>query len=97
VERSSDTEMIVLDWQHAAYYLRPAQQAYSPFDWPVPVFPNGDYFIFLTKDFREGTFGHPWEETLCVMGARMVGSLGRSLRTWLPVKRENGNAQRRTR
>jgi uncharacterized protein DUF2716 len=77
----TDTEMIVLNWQHPAYYFRPAQQAYSPFDWPVPVFPNGDYFIFLTKDFREGTFGHPWEETLCVMGERMVGSLGRSLRT----------------
>lgn len=94
----ADTEMIVLDWQHAAHYFTPTEQAFSESrEWPVPVFPNGDYFIFLTKDFREGTFGHPWEETLCVLGERMVNSLGRSLRTWLPVKRENGSVHRRTR
>lgn len=50
----------------------------------------GDYYAFLTPDLEEGTFGHPWEQTLCVIGRRMVDSLGRSLGTWLPVKRENG-------
>jgi hypothetical protein len=86
-------EMIVLDWQHPAYRFRPATQAltWRP-EWSVPVYPDGDYYAFLTDDYREGTFGHPWEHSLCVMGDRLVGSLARSLETWLPIKRRNGHA-----
>lgn len=54
------------------------------------MFPNGDYYAFFTQDFSAGTFGHPWEQSLCVMGAPLVGTLGVSLRTWLPVLREGG-------
>ena len=56
----------------------------------MPVYPDGDYFAFLSEDFSEGTFGHPWEKTICVLGERLVRSFGRSLETWLPIKRENG-------
>jgi len=35
---------------------------------PGAVFPDGDYHIHLTRDLRLGTFGHPWEETVCVFG-----------------------------
>jgi hypothetical protein len=81
-------ELIALDWQHPAYRFHPKAQALSwrP-EWPVPVFPDGDYFAFLTEDYSEGTFGHPWEQTLCVIGSRLIESLGHSLATWLPVKR----------
>ena len=60
-------------------------------EWPVPVFPNGDYYIFARPDFSTGTFGHPWEKTLCVFGSELVQTLGRTLATWLPRKRENGD------
>lgn len=56
----------------------------------MPVYPIGDYYAFLTEDFSEGTFGHPWEQTLCVIGHRLGATLGWSLETWLPVKRRNG-------
>ncbi len=84
-------ELFVLDWQHPAYRFRPAVQAltWRP-EWKVPVYPDGDYYAFLTADLREGTFGHPWERTLCVMGERLGDSLGRSLATWLPVARRDG-------
>eukprot|EP01133_Synstelium_polycarpum_P023417 gene23417-28073_t len=59
-------------------------------EWRVPVYPNGDYYIFSRDDFTEGTFGHPWERTLCVFGERMVEGLGRTLSTWLPRLRVNG-------
>lgn len=39
--------------------------------WPDmrrPIYPDGDYYIFLATDLRFGTFGHPWEETLCLFG-----------------------------
>lgn len=84
-------ELIVLDWQHPAYRFRPDDQALTwQADWRVPVYPDGDYYAFLTSDFTEGTFGHPWEQTLCVIGERLGASLGRSLETWLPVKRRDG-------
>ena len=84
-------ELVVLDWQHPAYRFRPAHQALTwRAEWRVPVYPDGDYYAFLTQDFTEGTFGHPWEKTLCVIGERLGASLGRSLETWLPVKRRDG-------
>jgi hypothetical protein len=82
----------VLDWQHQTYRFNPARQAmaWRP-DWAVPVYPDGDYYAFLTPDLAAGTFGHPWEQTLCVIGPRLCATLGRSLATWLPTKRSNGN------
>lgn len=83
--------LIALDWQHPAYQFFPANQALSrQAEWKIPVFPDGDYFAFLSEDFTEGTFGHPWERTLCVIGERRIASLARSWATWLPIKRQNG-------
>jgi hypothetical protein len=83
-------ELIVLDWQHPAYRFAPATQALTwQAEWKVPVYPDGDYYAFLSDDYSEGTFGHPWEETICVMGERLVNTLGRSWATWLPIKRRN--------
>jgi hypothetical protein len=81
-------ELVVLDWQHPGYAFRPAAQALTvDARWEIPVYPDGDYYAFLAPDYTHGTFGHPWEKTLCVMGERLVASLGQSLSTWLPVKR----------
>lgn len=84
-------ELVVLDWQHPTHMMRPHVQALTdPTHWKVPVYPDGDYYAFLTPDFTEGTFGHPWEKSLCVMGPRLINSLGRSLSTWLPLLRRDG-------
>jgi hypothetical protein len=53
----------------------------------VGVFPDGDYYVFMTEDMTIGTFGHPWRQTLCIFGARLVESLVPKLTAWLPVKR----------
>ncbi|MFA7767591.1 DUF2716 domain-containing protein [Streptomyces sp. NRRL S-448] len=37
--------------------------------WPGSVYPDGDYHLYRTPELRFGTFGHPWEHTLCVFGA----------------------------
>ena len=84
-------ELIALDWQHPAYRFIPANQTLTwQAEWKVPVYPDGDYFAFLSEDYTEGTFGHPWEQTICVIGQRLIDSLARTWATWLPVKRENG-------
>ncbi|WFR71123.1 DUF2716 domain-containing protein [Prescottella defluvii] len=80
-----------MGWQHPGYRFDAAvHTATRDAEWRVPVYPNGDYYIFVREDLSEGTFGHPWERTLCVFGERLVSSLGRTLATWLPVIRRNG-------
>ncbi|WP_030456937.1 DUF2716 domain-containing protein [Herbidospora cretacea] len=80
--------LVVLDWQHSCWWFRPHRQALDPRpEWPVGVFPNGDYYAFLTEDMSTGTFGHPWEQTLCVFGDPLVTALAPLLTSWLPVKR----------
>jgi hypothetical protein len=84
-------EWIVLAWNHQAYAFRPAEQVLSDdARWVVPVYPDGDYHVFLTPDHSTGTFGHPWERTLCVFGHSLVATLGLTLGTWLPVLRVGG-------
>ena len=91
-EFAADPTFIVLDWQHMCYRFDADAHAVAAEDaeWRVPVYPNGDYYIFAQEEFNEGTFGHPWEQTLCVYGPRMVATLGRTLATWLPILRTDG-------
>jgi hypothetical protein len=82
--------LVVLDWQHESWWFRPSRQALTETQdqtWPVEAFPNGDYYAFLTETMDEGTFGHPWERTLCVFGARLMPKLVPMLTSWLPIKR----------
>lgn len=90
-EFAVDPTFVVLDWNHPGYRFNAAAHATTvDAEWRVPVYPNGDYCIFLREDFAGGTFGHPWEKTLCVFGERLVSSLGQTLATRLPVLRVDG-------
>jgi hypothetical protein len=85
-------ELFVLDWQHSAYRFRPSIEALDlaprdPVNGYPSVYPDGDNYAFLTPNLREGTFGHPWESSLCIIGERLVNTLGTTLGTWLPIKR----------
>lgn len=86
VTRPGD-ELVVLDWQHPCYLFSPHRQATDASDWSVPIFPNGDYYAFLTRDFSMGTFGHPWEQSLCVFGEPLIERLAEPLAAMLGVKR----------
>jgi hypothetical protein len=82
-----DGELVALDWNHPSWRYSPALSAvrhFDSFDWPVPVFPNGDYYVHMEPNLRWGTFGHPWQQSLCIWGAELVESLGAELLTWLP-------------
>lgn len=80
-------ELYWLDWHHAGYRFDPARVDGAGPRWPGFVFPDGDYHIHLTPDLRLGTFGHPWEETICVFGdlltridAELTAALGAPIR-----------------
>ncbi|MBG0831646.1 DUF2716 domain-containing protein [Planomonospora sp. ID67723] len=80
--------LLVLDWHHPSWWFWPHRQALDENPrWPVEIFPDGDYYVFLSEDMANGTFGHPWEQTLCVFGASLTGVLAPLLTSWLPVKR----------
>lgn len=76
---SGDEEIIVLDWQHDCYYVRPSEMSVGSMlnmlesQNPKPSFiPDGDYYIFLTKDFENVWFGHPWEKSITIVGDRLI-------------------------
>ncbi|MFH9354804.1 IS3 family transposase [Kitasatospora sp. NPDC017646] len=86
----------ILDWQHTCYRLRPDLPATDMFlprvlegcsreGWPLSPYPDGDYFIFLAEDLRFGTFGHPWEHSLCVFGGELLDAIQDDLQQLLQV------------
>ncbi len=84
-----DQRLLVLDWNHPCRWFWPHRQALEPAPgWWWLVFPNGDYYAVVTEDLSTGTFGHPWEQTLCVFGQPMLDTLAPMLTSWLPVKRD---------
>ena len=97
-----DDELLALDWNHTAFRYSPAAftlstaasseapgAVFSACDWPIQVFPNGDYYAHMTPDLSWGTFGHPWQETLTIWGRELVTTLGAELLTWLPKHRQS--------
>ena len=87
-------ELIALDWQHPAYRFVPANQALTwQAEWKIPIYPDGDYFAFLSEDYAEGTFGHPWEQTICVFGQELLDAVAADRPTLLrTVVRQHGRS-----
>ncbi|OKJ77829.1 DUF2716 domain-containing protein [Streptomyces sp. CB02460] len=66
--------LLALDWQHTSYRFVPwSVGGPGQPDWPLSPYPDGDYFIYLAEDFRTGSFGHPWEHSLCLFGQDFLG------------------------
>jgi Protein of unknown function (DUF2716) len=78
--------LMMLDWQHPSYWFFPSRITRMQPVPPLPVFPDGDYFAYLTEDMSQGAIGHPFEQTLCVVGHDLVAALTPVLSPWLPVK-----------
>ena len=72
-----------LDWQHTSYKFDPRKSA----AWSLGIFPDGDYYIFLADDFSFGTFGHPWQLSLCVFGQSLLNVASKQVRGILPLLR----------
>ncbi|ABP55303.1 DUF2716 domain-containing protein [Salinispora tropica] len=70
--------ILCLDWQHSCYRVWPSLVGPENIDppgqpgWPLSPYPDGAYHIYLAEDFRFGTFGHPWEPSLCVFGGDLL-------------------------
>lgn len=53
---NDDPNFVVLDWPHPGYTFDAEAHAAAKelAEWRVPVYPNGDYYIFSRDDFTEG-------------------------------------------
>ncbi|MEV4002973.1 DUF2716 domain-containing protein [Actinomadura sp. NPDC049753] len=92
-----DEWLYVLDWRHPGYRFWPHRltEPENEASWVVPVFPDGDYYIFLSQDLSFWTFGHPWEASLCVHGDRLLEAVEtRNSGTLSRVLRRNGREPR---
>ena len=71
-----DEYILALDWQHECYWLNPRLEfERDEFgEWTIPIFPNGDYYFFIQKDFKWGYLGHPWERSITVFGKELINA-----------------------
>ncbi|GAA1376073.1 DUF2716 domain-containing protein [Streptomyces beijiangensis] len=86
--------LFALDWQHTSYRFAP-QGVGGPGQpaWPLSPYPDGDYFIFLSEDFHFGSFGHPWEESICLFGEELLDAASADVDEVLgPPIRRSGKA-----
>ena len=81
-----DESLLVLDWHHESFRFRPHIDTNCRY-WPTIVYPDGDYYIFVSEDFSFGTFGHPWQESLCIFGQSLVDLIPKTLTEKFPVIR----------
>lgn len=75
-------EMYALDWQHDCFVFDPNEDI--PLDYWYydsqrdcnvyfpSYYPNGDWYFFISTDWRMGLFGHPWEHEIYVMGEELI-------------------------
>lgn len=78
--------IFALDWQHSAFLFNPRNpeeqesiyvkdaryfgggyNAYFP-----DYYPDGDYYFFISEDFRFGYLTHPWREEAWVFGDELI-------------------------
>jgi Protein of unknown function (DUF2716) len=83
---TSDEELAFLDWQHPTFMFNPHDPRIGS---DLPVLPDGDYYIIITADLTYGTFGHPWQESLCIFGEPLLSNLPDELFRLLPVLRQH--------
>ncbi|MFF4244361.1 DUF2716 domain-containing protein [Streptomyces sp. NPDC001822] len=86
----SSGTLFALDWQHTSYRFAP-QGVGGPGQpaWPLSPYPDGDYYIYLSEDFRMGSFGHPWEQSLCLFGQEFLDAASAEVEELLgkPIRR----------
>ncbi|SFR20309.1 Protein of unknown function [Lentzea waywayandensis] len=58
--------------------------------WLQSAIPDGDYAINTPYDLRFGTFGHPWEDSLCAWGEDLLAEVSDELDALMPRLRTGG-------
>lgn len=70
------------DFLGAVYLVRSTRNL--PPGWPRSPYPHGDYPAMISEGFRYGSFGHPWEHTLCLFGTDLLDNVADEITHTLP-------------
>ena len=94
--------IFALDWQHSAFlydprnadeqqsvfvsdekYMGGGYNAYFP-----GYYPDGDYYFFISEDFRFGYLTHPWRQEVWVFGDELIEEFERFHKSigWIKLK-----------
>ena len=94
--------IFALDWQHSAFlydprnadeqqsvfvsdekYMGGGYNAYFP-----DYYPDGDYYFFISEDFRFGYLTHPWRKEAWVFGDELIEEFERFYKSigWIKLK-----------
>ncbi|MFF3019415.1 DUF2716 domain-containing protein [Streptomyces sp. NPDC057939] len=82
--------LFALDWQHTSYRFLPhLVRGSEQVRWPLSPYPDGDYYVYLSDDFLTGSFGHPWEGSLCLFGQSLLDGVEKGIDAVLgaPIRR----------
>jgi len=73
---SVDEYILALDLHHECYRVNPHLEFEKDEfgEWTIPIFPNGDYYFFIQKDFKWGYLGHPWERSITIFGEELINA-----------------------
>ncbi|ARW08873.1 uncharacterized protein S101359_03895 [Bacillus atrophaeus] len=63
-----------LDWQHT-FSPHQAMPKDEFGDWPVPIFPDGDYYFFFHQGFSWWLLGDSWKCTITVFGEELLKAI----------------------
>ena len=81
-EKMSDKDIYALDWQSDGFEYNPKEnielffnyydeerncQVYFP-----SYYPDGDYHMFISKDWSYGMLGHPWRDEIYIFGEQLI-------------------------
>jgi hypothetical protein len=69
---STGERLYGLDWQHESFDFNPRNGMRETGLFVPNLVPDGDYYIFLKKDFSNVWFGHPWEQSITLIGVEIV-------------------------
>lgn len=81
-KKISNDDLYALDWNHEFFEYNPNENIelgyhYHDNDRDVEVYfpsyyPDGDFHMFLSKDWSYGIFGHPWRNEIYVFGKKII-------------------------
>ncbi|WP_077301696.1 DUF2716 domain-containing protein [Virgibacillus pantothenticus] len=92
---TEDELVFAMEWQHDCYEFDPRE----PIDrnefgeWLIPIFPNGDYHIFLQKKLEWGVFGHPWKQEIGIFGSCFINNFNTNIAILDTIVQKKTNAR----
>jgi len=79
IEASDENDRIyAIDWNHEEFICKPSdlKNKKDESGHYLPCFyPDGDYYFFISEDFRFGYLAHPWRMEVWIFGTDLINAV----------------------